>query len=301
MGAAALAFVLVFAYSLYDTPPLDYTELEVTITTHSELFSVGEVVAANVTLFNPGPEAVYVKSFPRALVSYMEHEFPPIVSAIVGKRHIKIPGDSEYLVISGEFALEKPGLMVIDFYGFNKTVGVWDLPDEALWGRPAEIIQGLQSDIKNPSVDFSSWFAVASKLGSLNRTGKLSYLPYILVEYYPDWINGTAYIAMTDISHEYTQPILDQFSPHIQDDIRFIKAPAPRVVVERWMGRVWGMHDELEEAGVMIWESSYYFDGRMLLGVEDLDQEKADTLCRIVDDVPPGIYVLVDSEPIEEF
>ena len=67
------------------------------------------------------------------------------------------------------------------------------------------------------------------------------------------------------------------------------------------MGRVWEMHDELEEAGVMIWESSYYFDGRMLLGVEDLDQEKADTLCRIVGDVPSGIIVLIDSEPIVEF
>jgi hypothetical protein len=181
LGAAALAFVLVIAYSLYESPTIEYTELEMKITTHSERFSVGEVVAANVTLFNPGPDAVYVKSFSRALVRYMEHEFPPIVSAITGNRPIKIPGDSEYLVISGEFMAEKPGLMVIDFYGFDKTVGVVDLPDEALWGRPAEIIEERQIENKNPSVDFSNWFAVASLVRPLNRSGLLSYLPYSLL------------------------------------------------------------------------------------------------------------------------
>ncbi|TFH46770.1 MAG: hypothetical protein E4G94_01685 [ANME-2 cluster archaeon] len=280
---------------------LHYTDLEMKIETDKQRYTVGNTIKANFTLINNSSETVLVQNFQRSLLHYMEHEDLPISLGHGVAGTIEIEGNSEYVARQTEFTVEKPGLLVLDFNGFNKTVGVIDRTDESLWSKPAEIIEKRPSEYKVPGMDFSSWFAVASKLGSLNRTGKLSYLPYVLVEYYPDWANGTAYIAMTDISPEYTSPILKEFSESIREDIRFIKASAPRVLVEKWQHNLWGKHDALEEAGVMVWESSYYFDGRLLVGVEDLDQEKADILCSIVSDVPSGILVLIDTEPILEF
>ncbi len=229
----------------------------------------------------------------------MEKDDPPINLGHGVADTIEIAGLSEYVAHQTEFTVDRIGLLVLDFNGFNKTVGVYGRIDESLWGNPAEIIEKRPHEYKVPGVDFSNWFAVASKLGSMNRTAKLWYLPFVLVEYYPDWANGTAYVALTDIGDEYTQPILDEFSPSIREDIRFIEAPAPKVVVESWERILWSKHDALEKAGVMVWDSSMYYDGRLLVGVEDLTSEKVDIFCSIVDIVPSGIFVLVDTPPIE--
>ncbi len=169
--------------------------------------------------------------------------------------------------------------------------------DMGVWDRPIEILDRRPSDVDRKA-DLGTWLTIAKKLGPMNRTGELSYLNDILVEYAPDWSNGTAYIAMTDISPEYTEPLLEQFSEHQRKYIRFIKASAARPVVNMWQEKVWSKHKELEYAGVMVWTASYYFDGRLLLGVEDVDQGKADIMARILDDVPTGILVLVNASPI---
>jgi len=296
MISVLLVMVVFYGTQVKKPDTIDYTELEMIITTDKELYVVGDTVNANFSLYSP--ETVYVNQFGKAFRHYMEHEFPPISSGIGVGGYFKIEKDETYFADSTVFTVDKPGLLVLDFYGVKKTVGVVDAPDQSIWTQEAEIIDKLPHDYKESDVGSSYWKAVASKIGSLNRTGKMSYLPYILVGYHPDWGNWTSYISMTDISYEYTQPILDEFKPSYWERIKFLEAPAPRSDVELWRNRLHEWSDELKDAGVKLSRLSNYFDGRLLVGVEDLDREKADLLCSIAVDIPPGILVLYSTGPV---
>jgi len=86
---------------------------------------------------------------------------------------------------------------------------------------------------KNESIDKSAYWAVSSRFTALLGKGvpeiKDSYVHHSL-----DWQNGTAYIVLEDTSEEVTRFILDQFSPHVHEKIRFLKSPAPRSQIGEW-------------------------------------------------------------------
>jgi len=215
---------------------------------------------------------------------------------------IEIHAQSYYEVKSSSFQPEQAGIFYLSLNNdYREFVYVIDGFDERCWDMMPELIKSLPSDDSNPNVDFSHWFAVASKLNSLRNTDKIDYFNAIFVQMYPDWVNGTAYVALADTSEYFTQPILELFSPSIREDIRFIKAPATLYHLNQWEQMVWDNHTVLEEAGVMVWSTSVYFDGRILLGIEDADEEMLDVLSEVLADVPPGVLVVVPFGPIEEF
>ena len=154
---------------------------------------------------------------------------------------------------------------------------------------------------KNESVDLSSYKAVASKLKALLGRGEPAYLEEIYVYDYPDWHNGTAYVVLTDVSPEMTQPILEEFSPHIREDIRFLRGPAPLATIEGWKDTLLELcHGPLRERGVQWTSMSTHYNGKILLGVEEITPTTIETVKEVVEGrVLPGIIVLCETGPIQ--
>jgi hypothetical protein len=175
-----------------------------------------------------------------------------------------------------------------------------DAPESSLWDGAPKVLESMQYEHKSPSLDLTHWFAVMSKVSSMNRTGRPSWLPMVLVQLYPDWVNSTAYVAMTRITEEYTRPILEKFSTETQMYIRFVEAPAPLVQIRAWERKVWEQLDELKDHGVIITSSTIHFDGRILLGIEDTGEDKIRVLCETLRDVPLGVIVIHQEGPNEE-
>jgi len=98
--------------------------------------------------------------------------------------------------------------------------------------------------------DLGAYHAVASKLGAIINRAEYEVLKEVLVYHYPDWNNGTAYVALSDTSPEITNMIRDLFSPYVQEKIRFVNAPAPLNKIEEWGEALWGCRDDLKERGI---------------------------------------------------
>jgi len=170
-----------------------------------------------------------------------------------------------------------------------------------LWnGEPELMDPRFYPSSKNESLDLSSYFAVTSKLKALLGRGEPAYLEEVYVHDYPDWHNGTAYIVLTDISLEMTQPILEEFSPHIQEDIRFLQGPAPLSLIEKWKDTLLELcNGPLKEKGVYWTSISTYYNGKILLGVEKIDSNTIDVVKEVVKGkVPPGIIVIRETGPV---
>lgn len=300
---AASAFLLLvtlyFAF-ISEPPTIEYMELNIIIDTPKEVYVVGEAINATVYLRNPRPITAYVRPFDTSFIGYSYEEVPPVsLGHGLGGPSIEVPGDSTYKVKSKVFYAEKPGVYVLDFNGFGETVWVVDAASSSLWSGAPEVLESLQYEHMSPSLNLVYWFAVLSKVSSMNRTGRPSYLPMILVQLDPDWINGTAYVAMTRITDEYTRPILEKFSPETQRHIRFVEAPTPLIQIRAWEKMIWAQCDELKERGVIVWTSTIHYDGRILLGIEDTGEDKIKGLCETLRDVPLGVIVVYREGPIE--
>jgi len=294
VGASAfLLLVVTYLAATSEPPTIEYTELDVIIETPKDLYVVGEAINATVYLRNPRPVTAYVRRFGISFTAYpFEGIWPVSLGHAFGGPPIVVPGNSTYMVSSKAFHAGEPGLLVLNFNDYTETVQVVDAPDGSLLDRPLEVLESLQHKHKSPSLDLSHWFAVVSKLDSMNRTGRPSWLPLVLVQLYPDWINGTAYVAMTRVTSEYTRPILDEFSPDTQKHIRFVKAPAPLTQIKAWGKRILAQSGELKRHGVMITTLSIHFDGRILLGIADTGEDKIKAFSETLRDVPLGVIVI---------
>lgn len=173
-----------------------------------------------------------------------------------------------------------------------------DLRVDALLGEP-QVIDRMPWEDRDPGVSFNMYWGVASKLDSVMRTGKMPHLNEVFVTHYPDWRNGTAYVALTDVSEEATEPILGLFSEGLRNNIRFIHAPAPLSMLREWIRYLEDMGEELADSGVRWTSASIYFDGRVLVGLEEINEDTVEAFNRVLWRVPPGIFVLHETGPIE--
>ena len=172
-----------------------------------------------------------------------------------------------------------------------------------LWDGELELMDPrFHSSSKNESIDLSSYIAVTTKLKALLGRGEPAYLKEVYIHDSPDWHNGTAYIVLTDISLEMTQPILEQFSHHTQEDIRFLRGPAPLALIEGWKDTLLELcSGPLKERGVQWTSMSMHYNGKILLGVEEITPTTIDTVKEVVEGrVPPGIIVLWEAGPLRE-
>jgi len=292
------------AYSYFSTPKIDtieYSELVISFNTSQVVYETGEEFNVTVFMRNPSNNTMFVEPYNVNFFGYIKgEEITGIYGGLMSQTTeiTEVKPYSSVVLASDVFKVSQTGELSFNFGELTSHVYIIEGFSDRYWGMMPELLDELPSDNKNPDVDFSHWFAVASKLTSLRNTGKLDYFPEIFVQMYPDWINGTAYVALVDTSEYFTQPILDQFSSFIREDIKFIKAPATLRQIEQWEQMIWDNHDLLEEHGVMVWDSSLFYDGRIILGVEDADYKKLEILKEILVDVPSGILVVYPSGPI---
>ncbi len=172
-----------------------------------------------------------------------------------------------------------------------------DLRVDALLGM-SQVVDRMPWEDKDPGVSFNKYWGVASKLDSVMRTGKMPSLNEIFVMHYPDWRNGTAYVALTDVSEEATEPILGLFSEGLRENIRFIHAPAPLPILREWIRYLESMGEELADSGVKWTSVSIYFDGRILVGLEEINTDTVEAFNKVLWRVPPGIFVLHEAGPL---
>jgi len=163
----------------------------------------------------------------------------------------------------------------------------------------SQVVDRMPWEDKDPGVSFNKYWGVASKLNSVMRTGKMPYLDEIFVMHYPDWVNGTAYVALTDVGEEATEPILGLFSEDLVENIRFIHAPAPLPMLREWVRYLEDMGEELSDNGVRWTSASIYYDGRILVGLEEIDGDTVEAFNRVLWRVPPGIFVIHETWPID--
>jgi len=149
-------------------------------------------------------------------------------------------------------------------------------------------------------VNLGAYRAVASKLGAIIDREEYKILKEVLVYHYPDWNNGTAYVALSDTSPEITNMILDLFSPYVQEQIRFVKAPAPLDKIEEWGEALRSCIDDLKERGIKPTYKTMYYNGKILLGIEELTPSTIPLFKEAIEGkVPPGVIVLEETGPIE--
>ena len=145
-----------------------------------------------------------------------------------------------------------------------------------------------------------AYHAVAHKLGAVIDREEYEILKEVLVYHYPDWNNGTAYVALSDTGPEITNMILDLFSPYVQEQIRFVKAPAPLNKIEEWREALYDCGDDLRERGITITFGNTYYNGKILLGIEEISPSTIPLFKEAIEGkVPPGVIVLEETGPIE--
>lgn len=148
--------------------------------------------------------------------------------------------------------------------------------------------------------NLGAYRAVAHKLGAIIDREEYEILKEVLVYHYPDWNNGTAYVALSDTSPEITNMILDLFSPYIQEKIRFVNAPAPLNKIEEWGEALWSCRDDLKERGIKPTYKTMYYNGKILLGIEEITPNTIPLFKEAIKGkVPPGVIVLEETGPIE--
>lgn len=143
-----------------------------------------------------------------------------------------------------------------------------------------------------------AYHAVASKLVAIIDLEEYEILREALVYNYPDWKNGTAYVALYDAGPEITNMILDLFSPYVQEQIRFVKAPAPLYKIEEWREALYDC--DMKERGIKTTYGDTYYNGKILLGIEEITPSTIPLFKEAIEGkVPPGVIVLEETGPIE--
>jgi len=214
-----------------------------------------------------------------------------------------VPGDKEYgfSAYSDQLLGEGVNAVVpikVGRGGSYSRNSLRDLRVDALLGE-TQVVDRMPWEDKDPGVSFNEYWGVASKLDSVMRTGEMPSFNKIFVTHYPDWRNGTAYVALTDVGVEATEPILDLFSEGLREDIRFIQAPAPLYMLNEWIGYLEDAVDELADGGVRLTSASIYYDGRILVGVEEIKGDTVESFNKVLWRVPPGVFVLHETGPVE--
>jgi hypothetical protein len=149
-------------------------------------------------------------------------------------------------------------------------------------------------------VNLGAYRAVASKLVAIIDREEYKILKEVLVYHYPDWNNGTAYVALSDTSPEITNMILDLFSPYVREQIRLVKAPAPLNKIEEWEEALWSCRDDLKERGIKPTWKTMYYNGKILLGIEEITPNTISFFKEAIKEkVPPGVIVLEETGSIE--
>jgi hypothetical protein len=149
-------------------------------------------------------------------------------------------------------------------------------------------------------VNLGAYHAVASKLVAIIDREEYKILKEVLVYHYPDWNNGTAYVVLSDTSPEITNMILDLFSPYVQEQIRFVKAPAPLNKIEEWGEALWSCRDDLKERGIKPTYKTMYYNGKILIGIEEITPSTIPLFKEAIEGkVPPGVIVLEETGPGE--
>jgi len=208
------------------------------------------------------------------------------------------PDLDEELSFSSKYALNGIGISA------EKTLIVSDLRTRLhkdVWERDIDFPSpNVHDPPEEDRVNLIEWFAIAREVQMLLDTGELPYLEEIYVTRHPDWLNGTAYISLTIVSPETTQPILDRIEPNLHDYVRFVEAPAPMWLLQVWERRLMDiLVDELPGKGVHGTCFSHYYDGRFLVGFEELDEEKIVMIRETIEGrVPSGMLVVFVTGPI---
>ena len=149
-------------------------------------------------------------------------------------------------------------------------------------------------------VNLGAYRAVASKLVAIIDREEYEILREALVYHYPDWNNGTAYVALYDTGPEITNTILGLFSPYVQEQIRFVRAPAPLNKIEEWREALWDCGDDLRERGIKLTYGDMYYNGKILVGIEEISPSTIPLFKEAIEGkVPPGVIVLEETGPIE--
>ena len=147
-------------------------------------------------------------------------------------------------------------------------------------------------------VNLGAYRAVASKLGAIVDLEEYEILREALVYNYPDWNNGTTYVALYDAGPEITNMILDLFSPYVQEQIRFVKAPAPLNKIEEWREALYDC--DLKERGIKTTCGDTYYNGKIILGIEEISPSTIPLFKEAIEGkVPPGVIVLEETGLIE--
>ncbi len=170
-----------------------------------------------------------------------------------------------------------------------------------LWNGEPEIADQHFLHPKGNQSKYASlgaYHTVASKLGAIIDLKEYEILREALVYHYPDWNNGTAYVALSDTGPEITNMILDLFSPYVQGQIRFVKAPAPLNKIEEWREALYDCN--LKERGIKSTYGATYYNGKILLGIEEITPSTIPLFKEAIEGkVPPGVIVLEETGPIE--
>lgn len=183
--------------------------------------------------------------------------------------------------------------------GHYSSNALWDFRVDLLLDE-TEVLEGDPYEERGPGVSFNKYWAVASKLNSMLRTGEMPRLNETFVTHYPDWSNGTAYVALTDVSEEATAQILGLFSEEVAENIRFIHAPAPRSIIKAWIRHIEENTAALSEMGVRWTSIGLYYDGRILVGVEEIKGDTVEVFNGVLRIVPRGAVVLWETGPMME-
>ncbi|HUV55236.1 MAG TPA: hypothetical protein VMW03_08540 [Candidatus Krumholzibacteriaceae bacterium] len=82
--------------------------------------------------------------------------------------------------------------------------------------------------------------------------------------------------------------------------MRFVEAPAPMWLLQGWERRLMDiLVGELPAKGVRWTCFSHYYDGRFLVGFEELDEEKMVVIRETIEGrVPSGMLVVFETGPI---
>ena len=179
----------------------------------------------------------------------------------------------------------------------NYAVYVINGVDKKYWDMKPELLGSLPNENKKPGVNLAHWFAIADALRDLEKSESLDYLQDIFVNKYPDWVNGTAYIALADTSDEFTKPILEAINPSDREYVRFVKAPATPWRIQQWENMIIGKSNALEKHGVMLNGLLLSYDGRIMLGIENVNENMIEALVDVLDEIPPGVLMMFELGP----
>ena len=285
-----------------DVETINYSQLSLLLNTSHVVYEQGEPVNATIFLRNTYNYTVYVEPFSVNLVGYIKHED---ITALHGSttKHvqeiIEIPALSDYKVTSSIFTPTETGVLTLSMGEVNRSLYVIDGIDEKYWDMKPELFDSLQWEHKNPSVNFVHWFAIAETLRDIEKSPSLDYFTDIFVNKYPDWINGTAYIALADTREEFTQPILEEINPSDRAYVRIIKAPTTLRHIEQLERLIFGKNDILEFYDVRVNGMMIHIDGRLMVGIENVSEEKLETLAHVLKEIPPGIIIGFEMGPVQ--